>query len=457
MKNNVVILTVLLSVLALSVKAGEPAANPIPNPIPNPKWDAKSMRLLKESVNYINGLQSYSTTLTYKSTLDGGAKRKKKEETMRYDVAIERPNKLALHIGEGKLHCSIFSDGATLWIYAPGSKSKPAVELGLDQDPKVKATEAKVIDTPGRYVERPTPKTLNELFQIDEIGIANQDMQNLLFLDQYHATDAFNKLMDGVLELTYVGMEIIAQDKAHHLKFSQQNFDWHLWIQDGDKPLLRRVSIEAAQMMKDEQGPVEVQLSFVSQFDNWSVNEPIPSKTFVFIPPPETNKVSTFIKAEADYDPKLLGEAAPNLTAKLLDGSTFNLADQKGKNIVVLDFWATWCGPCRAAMPAFSEVIDGYKGKGVLGYAVNLMEAPELVAEFQKMTPQLTLPILLDADGTIARAYRVQPIPMSVIVGKDGLVQAVHMGIPGGKVEILKTRLKSELDALLAGESLIKK
>lgn len=403
------------------IHAGQekPAEPPV-----NPKWDSKAMGILRASIDYTNGLRSFTTSLFYKSTMDGGAKKKRKEESARYDIAMEKPNKLSLRIGEGKLHCAVISDGETLWTYAPANKT---------------------------YTERKTLKTINALLEIEEIGIANQDLQNLLFIDQYHLPDAFNKLMDGVVELKYMGVESIGADKVHHLKFAQENFDWHVWVQDGEKPLLRRVSIDAAQIMKDAEGQVEVQLSFVSQFDNWTVNEPIPAKTFVFVPPPETKKVATFFKAEENYDPKLLGEPAPDLTAKLLDGSTFNLAEQKGKNIVVLDFWATWCGPCRQAMPTFSEVIDAYKGKGVLGYAVNLMQAADLVAEFQKKTPQLTLPILLDTDGRIAKAYRVVPIPMSVIVGKDGVVKAVHMGIPGGKVEILKTQLKAELDALING------
>lgn len=395
----------------------------------NPKWNPKSMAILKNSVDYTSGLKSFTTTLYHKRTQDGGAKHKKREESMRYDVAFEGPNKLSLRIGEGPVQLSVVSDGETLWVHAP---------------------EGKV------YTERRAPKTLQSLLTIDELKIVNSDLQNLLFLDQFLANDAFNTLMDGVVELSAPVAEKIGEDKTNHLKFGQENFDWNLWIQDGAKPLLRRVSIDATQTMKDADGPVEVKLSFVSQFDNWTVNEPIAAKTFVFVPPEGTKKVKTLAAPKEDYDPKLLGEVAPDFTAKLLDGTTFNLAEQKGKNIVILDFWATWCGPCRMAMPTFSQVMESYKGKGVLGYAVNLMEPQDTVAEFQKKTPELTLPILLDTEGKLAKAYRVMPIPMSVIVAKDGIIRAVHMGIPGGKVEILKKQLTAELDALIEGKPMPK-
>lgn len=414
-----------LLALALIAITGSALAGQAPA---NPKWDKKSIGILKASVDYTNGLKSFTTTLYHKQIQDGGAKGKKREVNMRYDIALERPAKLSLRAGDGPVECSIVSDGETLWTTLHSEKV---------------------------YTERRSPKSIQSLLNIDEMKVVNEDLQKLFFLDQYLQADAFNQLMDGVPELAYVAMEKIGEAKTHHIKFAMENFDWHMWIEDGDKPLLRRVSIEAATMMKDADGPIEVKLNFISQFDNWTVNEPIPAKTFVFVPT-DLRKVSSLFKRQSadDYDPKLLNEVAPAFNAKLLDGSSFNLAEQKGKNIVILDFWATWCGPCRQAMPTFSKVLEAYKSKGVVGYAVNLMETEDKVAEFQKQTPEVTMPILLDTEGKLAHAYRVMPIPMSVIIGKDGVVKRVHMGIPGGNVEILKKQLSAELDALIEGKPL---
>ena len=145
----------------------------------------------------------------------------------------------------------------------------------------------------------------------------------------------------------------------------------------------------------------------------------------------------------------LVGKAAPNFELELLDGSLFELAAQKGKNIVILDFWATWCGPCRAAFPGLIEVSNEFQGKGVILRAVDLRERPETVRTFLK-NANLTFTAVMDQDGSAAELFRVGGIPHTVIVGKDGTIQAVHVGYDPGN----KDRLRQELNDLLAGKTL---
>ena len=72
----------------------------------------------------------------------------------------------------------------------------------------------------------------------------------------------------------------------------------------------------------------------------------------------------------------MIGKPAPEFTLPLLDGGIFELAAHRGKEIVLLDFWATWCGPCRAAMPVLVDVAKEYADKGVRYYAIDLREEP---------------------------------------------------------------------------------
>jgi thiol-disulfide isomerase/thioredoxin len=144
----------------------------------------------------------------------------------------------------------------------------------------------------------------------------------------------------------------------------------------------------------------------------------------------------------------LVGKQAPNFKLQLLDGSPFELASFQNKNIVLLDFWATWCGPCRAAMPVLQQLAADFKDKGVLYYAVDLREKPEKVRDYLKETG-LKIAVPMDSDGAIGKLYKVTGIPTLVIVGKDGTVQAVQVGFSPD----LKDQLKKKLETLIAGKN----
>lgn len=166
----------------------------------------------------------------------------------------------------------------------------------------------------------------------------------------------------------------------------------------------------------------------------------------------------------------LVGKPAPQFSLGLLDGGKMSLKQHKGKQVVVLDFFATWCPPCRLVMPTLVSVIDDYARKDkeegreprVVLYAVSLGDSPEAVRQFQKQLG-VKFPVALDKEFVAGKLYKVNPIPHKVVIGKDGTVQAVHLGAgsPGARTleELLagyKKQLREELDALLAGKSLVK-
>ena len=107
-----------------------------------------------------------------------------------------------------------------------------------------------------------------------------------------------------------------------------------------------------------------------------------------------------------------------------------SLADLKG-HVSVLDFWATWCGPCVESLPHIDKINSDYADKGLKVYAVNLQETKPQVQKFL-MSQKLTLPVLLDSDGATAKNYMANAIPETVIIGKDGVVKKVIIGFGGG-------------------------
>lgn len=120
-----------------------------------------------------------------------------------------------------------------------------------------------------------------------------------------------------------------------------------------------------------------------------------------------------------------VGEPAPVFMARTLAGGTASLEAFRGR-VVVVNFWATWCGPCRVEMPEFERYQAQMAGQvAILG--VNLQEPPSLIEPFVRQYG-LTFPILLDENGTIASSYRVTGLPMSVILDRSGVVRERVIG-----------------------------
>ncbi|KAB7706491.1 redoxin domain-containing protein [Bacillus aerolatus] len=139
-----------------------------------------------------------------------------------------------------------------------------------------------------------------------------------------------------------------------------------------------------------------------------------------------------------------LGDKAPDFTLQTLDGKKVSLSDYEGKK-VILNFWATWCPPCKAEMPHMQNFYKKEAEKSnVEILSVNLTSADkskEAVAEFAKQY-DLTFPIPLDVDGTIGEQYEVVTIPTSYILNTD---RTVHQKIIGPMDEQMMHQLISEL------------
>ncbi len=122
-----------------------------------------------------------------------------------------------------------------------------------------------------------------------------------------------------------------------------------------------------------------------------------------------------------------IGDEAPNFFLADLDGKTISLEDQQGKAVLV-NFWATWCAPCRVEMPELQKVYDSYQDKGLVILAVNNMETAEQVKSYFYDEMSLTFTPLLDTDGIIANLYGSLVFPSSYFVNADGQITAIHRG-----------------------------
>jgi len=137
------------------------------------------------------------------------------------------------------------------------------------------------------------------------------------------------------------------------------------------------------------------------------------------------------------------GQRAPDFSLPTLKGAPVSLSSLRGK-VVLLDFWAQWCEPCKQELPELQKLQQAYAGKNVVVVGVNLDKQRDN-AERLAQKLGLTFPVALDPSGGVAGTYDLPKMPTSFVIDQKGLVRFVHEGFEGPKdVE----RFKQELDQL---------
>ena len=131
------------------------------------------------------------------------------------------------------------------------------------------------------------------------------------------------------------------------------------------------------------------------------------------------NEPSPQLKGVAQANSAKVGEVAPDFELETVDGSTVRLSDFRGRPVVV-NFWASWCNPCRQEFPMFRSALADKRGKfALVGVEPVRPRGALLARELSCVTAQISC---VDADGTVARGYGVDPLPQTFFVRKDGTV-----------------------------------
>ncbi len=118
--------------------------------------------------------------------------------------------------------------------------------------------------------------------------------------------------------------------------------------------------------------------------------------------------------------------AAPDFTLRTMSGPNVRLAEQRGR-VVMVNFWATWCGPCRQEMPQLDRLYQKYKSSGFVLLGVNVDDDTRKAAEVAGKLG-VSFPVLLDTDKAVSKLYELSTMPSTVIIDRDGMVRYVHRG-----------------------------
>jgi peroxiredoxin len=130
-----------------------------------------------------------------------------------------------------------------------------------------------------------------------------------------------------------------------------------------------------------------------------------------------------------------MGKSAPDFTLQSTDGENVNLSDFQGKT-VIMNFWATWCGPCELETPFFQAIQNEQGDKGVVILAIDIKENATTVKNFAN-SKKITFTILLDADAKVAQKYCIPNVlPVTLFINAEGIIKATKVGAFQSKAEI---------------------
>ena len=354
-------------------------------------------------------------------------------------VALVRPNKVAIDAGVVR----IVSDGKVMRTITPPFK------MFRDVPATAKLTLAEFADGPLGSVETGSP----------------QGVPLHVLLDFLLGDDPVKSLVDDARSI-----------KVERLENSKGTPHTQVIYEPQVGPTLTLVVDDATKLLDRMDVAVKVENSSASLVPGSALaveslfwlagtiaTKDVPDSTFSSVRPEGYNEIAKLEKdvARKKAEHELIGQESPDFRLNVLDGAgkttRVTKADLAGK-VVLLDFWATWCGPCMAEMPDIAKLIKGYAdaGKPVVVLAVSIDQAEDgdeddIRKKVEKMLKDKELDlqvapvgrIALDSSMTVARAFKAEAIPQLVVIDAKGVVRHVHIGVTE------RDTLTEEIDGLL--------
>lgn len=388
-----------VAVMAVAMAA---AAPPVVKPTPRPtsagaRREVAARRALQGVTDRYRTMRGYHLEGRGETRLTSSQGENLNVSSVRF--LVSRPNRYASEIHTREMTTRMVLDGDSVWTALP--------EMGQ--------------------------------YQVQLYSVLRDGMDSTSLVRQFDPAAEYGQLLEGVLGVKPLGRDTVHTNagvvacERYAVTNSQsvqtgEGVKVHprvLWVD----PTTRMVLLDSVRI--DQQHPKLGAITSVN-ITRMVVARPDPvfaADAFRFQAGGDLKRVRRFMRRSPEHT-ALEGRPASDFTLQTLaDAKPVRLSDLKG-SVVLLDFWATWCGPCRGWLPIVAKAQRDYAAKGLKVFAVNERESETKVRDYLAKQ-KLDVPVLMDPSGAVGTQYRANSIPLTVIVGRDGNVVRVMVGLHG--------------------------
>jgi thiol-disulfide isomerase/thioredoxin/outer membrane lipoprotein-sorting protein len=218
--------------------------------------------------------------------------------------------------------------------------------------------------------------------------------------------------------------------------YADSSFMFTTWFVEKEKMIILRTESITNLYVNQGGEQLTLKINTTSVVEDVKINEDLHDSLFVLNLPEDVQEMSSNNNGVAESE--LMGKQAEDFQLLDLKGNSHKLSDYKGK-VLFLDFWATWCAPCRQTMPITEKIHNEFSEKGLVVLAINMAEKEETVKKYIDEF-KYTFPTLLDSDGSVSGTFGIQAIPSFIIIDKDGKIFSYEVGFHGEQK--LRAKLK---------------